>query len=721
MATKILVTGAVRGNYKAFFSKVASIHAKHGPFELLLCTGDFFDPSWAATLSDSAADGVASIVGASGFEAFDDLIAGKISVPVPAYVLDGGNPIPFAIASVIDRKEGDLCENLVYLGNHGALKTTQGLRIFYLNGSFNEPSYRTVGDSSAADSAWNPPVPSLVRSSKSSHFNNSEVQDLIGQHKDTSNGHLRDAPPVDILLTYEWPAQITRLSPAYLRSQPASAVGKPQSITRPQGAHPLAELVAKLKPRYHFAQKENMFFEREPFAANVESVPQYTRFVGLAEFGGKAWWFYAMNLARWDPNSSGAPPPNATQCPFEPDIGVTTMGPPKHDSVENYFWSTGGVGDDYRGSKRRRDGAGKPPPPLYVCNKCKQGGHYIKDCPVLAEERANGDGENRPRQSGKLPEGYVCRICNEAGHHIRDCPDAVRNRWGSGSSGNYDAVSRRDPNQCWFCLSNPTLESHLVVSINAETYVTVAKGALTSHHVLVIPIAHFPSTRYMEVEAINGDLPEDEKKTARATAFEVASVKRKVAEVVHQATGERVVAFEVFAGMVGESGDGRLKQMHAHIQLIPLPSTITTAEVLASFDAQAVEDGLVALPSGETYPSRPELPYCRIDLDPVSEHEVSDGNAKKKARVEGENGNTDTLALGEEERWVVYVPSAERVEEFESTAFSARGPRLMNLQFGRLVLSKLLGTPERADWKRCVQSDAEETAAAEAVRNLLGE
>ncbi|KAI8811766.1 CwfJ C-terminus 1-domain-containing protein-like protein [Cladochytrium replicatum] len=719
MPTKILVTGAVRGNYKAFFAKITSIHAKHGPFELLLCTGDFFDPSWAATLSDVAGDGIAAMVGASGFEAFDDLIAGKISVPIPTYVLDGGNPIPFAIASVIDRKEGDLCENLVYLGTHGALKTTQGLRIFYLNGNFVESSYRTVTDSGVADSAWNPPVPSLVRSSKSSHFTNSEVQDLIGQYKDTSNGNQRDAPPVDILLTYEWPAQITRLSPAYLRTQPASAAGKPQSVNHPNGAHGLAELVAKLKPRYHFAQKENMFFEREPFAATVDGTPQYTRFVGLAEFGGKARWYYAMNLARWDPSASGAPPPNATHSPFAPQIGVAPSNPPKSESAENYFWSTGGVGDDFRGSKRKRDGSGKPPPPSYVCNKCKQGGHYIKDCPVLAGERANGDGDNRTRQSAKLPDGYVCRICNEPGHHIRDCPDAVRNRWGN-SGGISDAVSRRDPTQCWFCLSNPTLESHLVVSINAETYVTVAKGALTSHHVLVIPIAHFPSTRYMEVDAVNGDVPEEEKKTARATVLEVESVKRKLAEAVRQATGERVVAFEVFAGMVGDSGAGRLKQMHAHIQLIPLPSSISTAELLASFDAQAVDDGLVALPSGEMYPNRPDLPYCRIDLDALSE-EVTDGGANKKARVEGENGDNEKAISGDNERWVTYVPSVERVEEFESRAFSARGPRLMNLQFGRLVLSKLLGSPERADWKRCVQTEAEETAAAEGVRNLLGE
>ena len=57
--------------------------------------------------------------------------------------------------------------------------------------------------------------------------------------------------------------------------------------------------------------------------------------------------------------------------------------------------------------------------------------------------------------------------------------------------------------ECWFCLSNPAVTKHLIVSIGTETYVTLPKGQLcrTSKdgpsedspvpgggHVLIIPV-----------------------------------------------------------------------------------------------------------------------------------------------------------------------------------------------------------------------------------------
>jgi hypothetical protein len=40
-----LTIGAVNGAFAAAFAKVSSIHSKHGPFEMLLCVGDFFGSS----------------------------------------------------------------------------------------------------------------------------------------------------------------------------------------------------------------------------------------------------------------------------------------------------------------------------------------------------------------------------------------------------------------------------------------------------------------------------------------------------------------------------------------------------------------------------------------------------------------------------------------------------------------------------------------------------
>lgn len=57
------------------------------------------------------------------------------------------------------------------------------------------------------------------------------------------------------------------------------------------------------------------------------------------------------------------------------------------------------------------------------------------------------------------------------------------------------------PDQCFFCLSNPKTETHMIVSIGSQAYLTVAKGPLTrsnkdlsfSGHGIIIPIQHVPN------------------------------------------------------------------------------------------------------------------------------------------------------------------------------------------------------------------------------------
>jgi hypothetical protein len=61
------------------------------------------------------------------------------------------------------------------------------------------------------------------------------------------------------------------------------------------------------------------------------------------------------------------------------------------------------------------------------------------------------------------------------------------------------------PDQCFFCLSNPTLATHLISSIGDDAYLTIAKGPLTTSatnaaigidnpaHALIIPLTHSPT------------------------------------------------------------------------------------------------------------------------------------------------------------------------------------------------------------------------------------
>lgn len=48
--------------------------------------------------------------------------------------------------------------------------------------------------------------------------------------------------------------------------------------------------------------------------------------------------------------------------------------------------------------------------------------------------------------------------------------------------------------ECWFCLSSPNVESHLVTSIGENFYCALAKGPLVQDHILIVPVEHFPNT-----------------------------------------------------------------------------------------------------------------------------------------------------------------------------------------------------------------------------------
>jgi hypothetical protein len=79
--------------------------------------------------------------------------------------------------------------------------------------------------------------------------------------------------------------------------------------------------------------------------------------------------------------------------------------------------------------------------------------------------------------------------------------------WASGESGN--ALCRpggerkrkhagqhnnRPPKQptgpCWFCLKGDKVEKQLVTGVGTDVYMALAKGGLTSDHVMILPIQH---------------------------------------------------------------------------------------------------------------------------------------------------------------------------------------------------------------------------------------
>jgi hypothetical protein len=171
------------------------------------------------------------------------------------YFIIGDNPFPASIQEHIEATDGQVCNNLYYLGKKGILTTSEGLKIAFISGSFDEIT------------------------SSPSHYTKNDVQQLC-----LTKLPISLPPGVDFLVSYEWPKDICELS-----SLPAVQQDDTKSSTF------ISELAAALKPRYHFAASQSTFYEREPYknivsgfgASEERAAGHATRFIGLGDILNK--------------------------------------------------------------------------------------------------------------------------------------------------------------------------------------------------------------------------------------------------------------------------------------------------------------------------------------------------------------------------------------------------------------------------------------------------
>ncbi|KAI8047575.1 CwfJ C-terminus 1-domain-containing protein-like protein [Gilbertella persicaria] len=426
--------------------------------------------------------------------------------------------------------------------------------------------------------------------SSASAYTQADVQKLCLTHIPVSS-----PPGVDLLLSYQWPEGIDNLS---------------QAPIHPSDSSPwIAELATALKPRYHFAASHPQFYEREPYKNIMAGLPEerpalhVTRFIGLGHVLNteKQRWFYAFNLvplSKLPKEALETLPDNTTECPFVSNKRKWV----DQEEDQGFFWS-----------KEAKRVKGSQPPPGYVCKRCKVEGHFIKDCPM---------GNTTP------PEGYVCKHCQGSDHFVHQCPHTTKPTLDS----------------CWFCLANPKLEKHLIVSIGNELYMTLAKGPVISQggvpgkgHVLLIPITHYPTF---------GLVPQESQKDVITELVKYKSSLRQL----FNAYDQDMVVFEV-------SRDSQRGLSHAHLQVVPIPKDkADQVERVARELAAAHQVEWV-----DKVPQNPRIPYFKLDLP---------------------NGQSLVHVIQPRERF--------------------------NLQFGRLVVATVLGLPEREDWKACSETEEEE-------------
>lgn len=243
------------------------------------------------------------------------------------------------------------------------------------------------------------------------------------------------------------------------------------------------------------------------------------------------------------------------------------------------------------------------------------------------------------------------------------------------------------PGECFFCLSNPNLTTHLITSIANDTYLTTAKGPLSTSttypslpfpcHILIIPLSHSPTLHSISPS-----------ETKISTYKEMTHYRHALHSLLSSTSKGALgaVTWEV----------SRADGIHVHWQFLPVPvEMVKKGLVEAAFKVEA---------ENEKYPT-------------FKSKEIGDGTGEQgdyfRVWIWRPSGGVDATLDGEGEG-----EGEDKGEEKELVLPLSEGFRF-DLQFGRRVMAKLLGLEGRMNWRDCGQSDEEEKRDAEGFKEAF--
>ena len=230
------------------------------------------------------------------------------------------------------------------------------------------------------------------------------------------------------------------------------------------------------------------------------------------------------------------------------------------------------------------------------------------------------------------------------------------------------------PDSCFFCLSSEAFASHMVASIGDDSYVTIAKGPLSTRstfpgldfpgHMLIIPLQHSPMISAMPDE--NRRATEIEMQRYRTALHNLLISKSKGADGRSKLGA---VTWEI----------SRSGGIHVHWQLLPVPvDMVQRGLVEAAFEVEAEN-----------------LSYPKFVKGAREMAEAEEGDYLK------------VMIWSEALRKDIVLP-LDRSFRFD-------------LQFVRKVLAKLLGLENRMDWRASAQQRVEEEADVTAFKEAFKE
>lgn len=252
-------------------------------------------------------------------------------------------------------------------------------------------------------------------------------------------------------------------------------------------------------------------------------------------------------------------------------------------------------------------------------------------------------------------------------------------RQSHGRRGKRQRLPPPTPQECFFCLSNPNIASHIIASIGDSAYLTTAKGPLSTSqtysdlgfpgHILIIPFEH---------SATLSAIADTDARTA--TYKEMIKYQKALQDMLVQRIRTESGGDPTLGAITWEVN--KANGIHLHWQFMPIPlDLISRGLVEAAFKVQA---------ENEKYPTPSTRTISIDDDDELPEEPESD---YFRARIwAGNNSKVKELTL-----------SFDQDIRF-------------NPQFGRQVVGKLLGLDDRLDWRDCGQTETEETADVEAFK-----
>ncbi|OJJ45410.1 hypothetical protein ASPZODRAFT_17626 [Penicilliopsis zonata CBS 506.65] len=246
------------------------------------------------------------------------------------------------------------------------------------------------------------------------------------------------------------------------------------------------------------------------------------------------------------------------------------------------------------------------------------------------------------------------------------------------------------PEQCFFCLSNPNIATHLITSIGNESYLTTAKGPLPTAktfpsldfpgHMLIVPFSHSPTLNLITD-------PE-----ARSSTFREM---QRYRDALHSMLRSRGSA-DALGAVTWEVSRGN--GIHVHWQFLPVPADLVSrglVEAAFKVEAENLRYPKFEKPSSQDEATEPgdffRVWIWRPDSPPAGGEQVTSNDKNSEA------ANLTTLLLP------------------LSTDFR------FDLQFGRRVMAKLLQLERRMNWRDDVQTQEAEEADAEAFKEAFKE